>query len=182
MAENPTTEGPVKSLRQAAPAGDIIAGVFALIALLIAVGLVRNPASGLSVLLSVLFLLLFAVPAYVLYASSRTTGLFVTEERVEYRLMGRPQQGWRRDEVGGIEPMGGGLKLLAPDGKLLRRFKFRWWSTEQVALFARAAGLTPSAVESPLSEAMAQAAAEAKAEREAAASAADVDPGKAGDT
>ena len=144
MAENPTTEGPVKSLRQAAPGGDIIAVVFALIALLIAVGMVRDSTGAGGLLLSLFFLLVFALPAYVLWQSSRATGVFVTDEKVEYRLLGQPRATWKREEVAAIEAMSGGLKVLAADGKVLRRLQFRWWSTEQVARFARAAGLAPA--------------------------------------
>jgi hypothetical protein len=159
MSDNPTTEGPVKSLRQAAPGGDIVAAVFAVIALLVLVGLVRSPITAGGVLLSLFFIAVFAVPAYVLYSSSRSTGLFVSDSQVEYRTMGQPRQAWPRTEVGAIEPMSGGLKLMGTDGRVLRTYRFRWWSTEQVARFARAAGLAPV---SP-------------------ALLAEVDPGKAGD-
>ncbi|MGI8610477.1 MAG: hypothetical protein ACR2MY_14845 [Candidatus Dormibacteria bacterium] len=161
MAENPTTEGPVKSLRQAAPAGDIVAAVFALIALLIVVGMIRTPPSALGFMVSLVFFVIFALPAYVLYGSSRSTGMFVTGERVEYRLLGRPRVGWNRAEVGAIEAMGGGLRVLDPEGRVLRTFKFRWWNTEQVARFASSAGL-------------------ARAQRGAAASAPEVQPGEPG--
>ena len=134
---------PEKSLRQAAPGGDVFAAVFALVALLVAIGIVRNPTSLVSVIFGLIFIALFAVPAYVLFASSRSTGIFVTEDQVEYRLLGRPRKSWKRAEVGAIEPMGGGLKVLGPDGRLIGQFRFRWWSTEKVARFARDAGLSP---------------------------------------
>ena len=141
MAENPTIEGPVKSLRQATPGGDIVAGVFALIAALILVNAVLNPPIGAGILVSLFFILVFAVPAYVVWGSARSTGVFVTEDRVEYRLLGRPRVGWKRSEVGSIEAQAGGLKVLDPNGRELRRFRFRWWRTEQVVRFARSAGL-----------------------------------------
>lgn len=162
MPESMSTQGPVKSLRQATPGGDLIAGFFALVALLIAVGVVRNPPSPLGLLLSVVFILLFAGPAYVLYSSSRATGIFVSDDRVEFRLLGQVRQSWKRAEVGAIEASAGGLRLLAPDGRVLRQFKFRWWSTELVTRFASSTGM-------------------GAAQREAALSAVDVDPGKAGD-
>ena len=143
MADNPTVDGPVKSLRQAAPGGDVVAAVFAVIALLIAVGLVRTPPSALGILLSLFFIVMFAGPAYVLFQSARQTGVFVTDDRVEYRLLGQAKAAWKREDVAAIEPMSGGLKVMSADGKVLRRLQFRWWSTEQVARFARAAGLAP---------------------------------------
>ena len=141
MAENPTTEGPLKSLRQATPGGDLVAGIFALIAVLVLLGALRNPPKGAGILVSLIFLLLFGVPAYVIWGSSRSTGVFVTDDRVEYRLLGRPRAGWKRSEVGSIEAQAGGLRVLDPDGRELRQFRFRWWRTEQVVRFATSAGL-----------------------------------------
>ena len=141
MAQNPTTEGPVKSLRQVTPGGDIVAGIFALIAVLIALSAALSPPQGVSILVTLVFLLLFGVPAYVVWSSARSTGVFVTEDRVEYRLLGRPRVGWKRSEVGSIEAQAGGLRVLDPDGRELRRFRFRWWRTEQVVQFATSAGL-----------------------------------------
>ena len=167
MPANPTTEGPEKSLRQAVPGGDIIPGVFAAITLLLLLGVVRSPpANALSVLIDAVLLLSFGVPAYVLYAGSRQTGLFVTDRTIEYRSMGRARDVYRRDEVRELVPMSGGAKLVGSNGNTIREYRFRWWSTPLVEKFARAAGLAPPTA----------------LEQAAAASApADVDPGKAGD-
>jgi hypothetical protein len=168
---NPNTEGPEKSLRQGVPGGDIIPAIFGLITLLLLIGAVRNPpASAAFVLVDVILLLSFGVPAYVLYQGARQTGLFATDKTVEYRALGRPRDTWKREEVREIVPMSGGAKLMSTSGTTLREYRFRWWSTPQVEQFARAAGLAaPTALE---------VAAKASA---AEASAADVDPGEAGD-
>ena len=144
MPENPTVEGPEKSLRQAAPRGDVIAAVFGLIAAYILVSLLVNrPDNPLGWLVGIVLVVGFGVPAYVIWASSRQTGLFVTDARVEYRVLGQPRYGWNRDQVKFIEAQGGGLKVVGTDGQVLRQLKFRWWNTEQVSRFARAAGLAP---------------------------------------
>jgi len=167
---NPTTDGPLKSLRQAAPGGDIIPGVFAAIAALLLLGMLRNaPSSALAVVVDLVLIAAFATPAYVLYTASRKTGLFVSDTFLEYRALGRVRESWPRSEVGEIEPMSGGARVRNSAGKVLGEYKFRWWNTEQVARFARAAGLAPmSALEL---------AAAATPE-----SGAEPDPGEAGET
>jgi hypothetical protein len=147
MAPNPTTEGPVKSLRQAAPGGDVIAVVFGLIALFVVVSVVRNrPDNLVALVIAGVFILAFAIPAYVLWTSARDTGIFVTADRVEYKVMAQTRQSWSLSEVKSVEPLSGGLKLMGQDGHLLREVKFRWWTTEQVARFANGAGLAPGPV------------------------------------
>lgn len=166
MPANPTTEGPEKSLRQAVPGGDIVPGIFGAITLLLLLGIVRNPPANLGfVVVDAILLLSFGVPAYVLYMGARKTGLFVTDQAVEYRALGRPRDTWKRDEVREIVAMSGGAKIMGTAGHTLREYRFRWWHTPQVEQFARAAGLAaPTALEVA-----------------AAASAAEVDPGKAGE-
>jgi len=171
MPPNPTTEGPVKSLRQAAPGGDIIPAVFAGIAALLLLGVLRNPpVSAAAALIDVVLMAAFAAPAYVLYAGARGTGLFVSDDSVEYRALGRVRASWKRAEVSQVVAMSGGVKVLGPGGNVLGEYRFRWWNTEQVARFARAAGLAP-----PTALEIAAAASAAEA------STAEVDPGKAGE-
>ncbi|HEY8741237.1 MAG TPA: hypothetical protein VIN56_11655 [Candidatus Dormibacteraeota bacterium] len=145
MAQNPTTEGPVKSLRQAAPGGDAVPILFAAIALLIAIGLVRDrPTSPGQAVLSVLFLLAFLVPAYILWVSARESGVFITDARVELRQLGQVRRSWTRAEVGSIQPSSRGLRLVGADGQTLHEVRYRWWRITQVELLARSAGLAPA--------------------------------------
>ena len=144
MLTNPTTEGPVKSLRQATPGGDIIPGVFAGIAGLFVLGFLKNPPTTLTAaLVDLVLIAAFAAPAYVLYRGARTTGLFVSDESVEYRALGRVRDAWKRDQVGQVVAMSGGARVIDTAGRTLREYRFRWWRTEQVERFARAADLAP---------------------------------------
>ncbi|GAC1335111.1 MAG: hypothetical protein NVSMB17_17630 [Candidatus Dormibacteria bacterium] len=174
MVDNPTTDGPVKSLRLVAPGGDIIPGIFAGFAALLLLGMLRNPPTGgISLLVDVVLVAAFAVPAYVLYTGARKSGLFVFDDTIEYRALGSVKQAWKREQVAEVMPISGGARVMAPGGVLLREYKYRFWNTEQVARFARAAGLAPPTA--------LELAAEAGRAAPAMPASADVDPGKPGE-
>jgi hypothetical protein len=134
----------VKSLRQRAPGGDIAAILFAVIALYIALSLIINrPSSVGPLLVSCIFMICFAVPAYVIYASARESGVFVTDEQVDFRILGQVRASWKKAEVKSIENSAHGVRILGTDGRTLREVRYRWWDASQVERFARSAGLAP---------------------------------------
>jgi hypothetical protein len=144
MADNPTTEGPVKSLRQRAPGGDIPAILFAVIAAYICLSLITNRPSSIGpLLISGLFMVCFLVPAYILYASSRDSGIFATDDDVDFRILGQVRESWKKDQVRSIETSAQGVRIVGVDGRTLRVVRYRWWNTSQVEQFARSAGLAP---------------------------------------
>ncbi|MFN2463442.1 MAG: hypothetical protein ABR573_06015 [Candidatus Dormibacteria bacterium] len=146
---NPTVDGPVKSLRQVAPGGDVVPGIFAGIAVLLLLGILRNmPSTAVLALIDLVLVAGFAVPAYVIYSGSRASGIFVDDRVLEHRALGRVRRSWPLAEIAEISPMSGGLKVIGTAGYPLREFRFRWWRTEQVVMFARASGLlAPTALE-----------------------------------
>jgi hypothetical protein len=149
MAAELRPTGGEQGLYQKPPGGDIAAYAFGAIALLMLLGIVRSPPTLPWVaLVDLVLVLAFAVPALILYLGARRSGVFVTDERVEYRTLLGVRGSWTRGEVTRIEAMSGGLKLLGSEDRVLRRIRFRWWHTEDVAHFARATGLAaPSALE-----------------------------------
>jgi len=163
VSDNPTVDGPVKSLRLVSPGGDIIPAIFAALAALLVLGILRTPpTNAVAAVADLLLVATFAVPAYVLYTGARRSGLFVSEQAVEYRALGSVKQSWRREQVAEIIAISGGARVMGPGGVLLREYKYRFWNTEQVARFAHAAGLAPPTA------------------LELAATSADVDPGETG--
>jgi hypothetical protein len=147
MPSNPTTEGPVKSLRQVPPGGYAFSALFAAVALLIAIGMVRSgPTSALSLLISGVVLLAFLIPAYVLWSSARDSGVFVDDNHVEFRILGQVRHSWPRDEVLEIKPALRGVAVVGKDGRTLREFRYRYWRADQVEALARSAGLAPASL------------------------------------
>jgi hypothetical protein len=147
MPSNPTTEGPVKSLRQVPPGGYAFPALFGAFALLIAIGIVRGgPTSAPSLLVSGVVLLAFLLPAYVLWSSSRDSGVFIDADRVEFRVLGRVRYAWPRSEVQEIKPALRGVAVVGTDGRTLREFHYRYWRADQVEALARSAGLAPAPV------------------------------------
>ncbi|MFN2465359.1 MAG: hypothetical protein ABR598_03735 [Candidatus Dormibacteria bacterium] len=174
MAENPKTDGAEKSLRQVAPGGDAVAVIFLAIALLTAASLVMNrPAEIRALIVSGVFMLVFLVPAYILYASARDSGIFVTDERVEFRVLGQVRAGWPRSEVQTLEPSSRGVRIVGAGGRTLRDIRYRWWNTIQVEKLARSTGLAP--VSPPL------ATADGATSPVSGPTRSEVDPGKPGD-
>lgn len=142
MASNPTTEGPVKSLRQVPPGGNAFPIGFGAFALLIALGLVTNRSMPVvSVLISGVVLLAFLIPAFILWSSARDSGLFITDKAVEFRTLGQVKHSWKRDEVREIKPSLRGISVVGTDGRTLREFRYRYWRADQVEALARSAGL-----------------------------------------
>lgn len=145
MANNPTTEGPVKSLRQVPPGGNAFPIAFAAVALLVAAGLATNRSTTLiSVLASGVLLLAFLIPAFILWSSGRDSGLFITDDAVEFRTLGQVKHSWKRGEVREIKPSLRGVSLVGSDGRTLREFRYRYWRADQVEALARSAGLAPA--------------------------------------
>jgi hypothetical protein len=145
MLSNPTTEGPVKSLRQVPPGGYAFSALFAAIALLIAIGMVRSgPTAPVSLLISGVLLLAFLVPAYVLWSSARGSGIFVDDDHVAFRILGQVRYSWPRAEVLEIKPALRGVAVVGRDGRTLREFRYRYWRADQVEALARSAGLAPA--------------------------------------
>ncbi|MEA2683028.1 MAG: hypothetical protein QOK05_1356 [Chloroflexota bacterium] len=154
MASNPMTEGPVKSLRQVPPGGNAFPIAFGVIAALIALGLVTNGSSSLlSILTSGVLLIAFLVPAFVLWSSARDSGLFITDDTVEFRTLGQTRHSWKRDQVREIKSSLRGVSIVGTDGRTLREFRYRYWRADQVEALARSAGLAPVIMATPGSEA-----------------------------